>query len=281
MPWCPNCKTEYEPHILECVECQIPLLDEEAFREEEKFELIGYVPHNPENVSAEIVAYLEYSKIEPIKQVEEGDRIGLYVHKSQKEEAYKYLKVYMREKTAAEIDDAEEELLLGEYETLNVDSSAKLKELNASAFSFALIGSLLLVFSALNLLGIMNILSRGTFLYVFLVLGVASLLVGVLTYRKIPQVKTDLGKLETHLQEILDWFESNYTNTSYLTKKEIDFTQFDEGSMFFVLADYLKKDLDKVFPDDSEVIINSGCELIFEKHFNHYEVPLEAPVEEE
>lgn len=276
MPWCPSCNTEYEAQIEECADCHIPLVSDDEYKEVEKFELIGYVPHEPRQLLKDVVEYLKYSKIDPIKQVAEHDQVAIYVAKSQKKAASKFFKGYIAGKMAeqrealqaAREDEPDSE---PEYETVNLNSEARLKEMQASAYSFIVIGIALTLFSVLNLTGILSMINSNVYLIVFLVFGLACIVVSILSFRRVPHLKEEAENLKAHMEEIMNWFETRYTKASYLKKKKIKLKQHDEGSLFFVVADKMKKDLKRSFPEDSDALINSGCEMIFEKHFNDYE----------
>lgn len=262
MPWCPECKTEYEEHVTECADCHIPLVDVDDPDKIEQFKLLAYVP---EAEVRDIIEYLEYSKIDPIKQENTESGLALYVDEKQHKDAYKYLRVYMMERVQ---DEEGEEVELPEYDTIDVSEGRMSKELKSSAFSFLLIGGLMLVFGLLNILDVLTILRSPMYNYVIAAIGLIFLVIGIFTYRKIPEAEARESESISKIEAFVAWFDDKYDRSSYLKKKRVKTNQYDEGSLYFVVIDLLKKDLETAYPDEDSLLINSACEQIYEKHFN-------------
>jgi hypothetical protein len=266
MPWCPNCKTEYEDHVTVCADCHVDLVSEEALKTTVNFELLAIIP-KPE--LRDIKEYLAYSKIEPIKEEKNEKGIALYVEAKQHKDALQFLKVYVHDKVSQE----EEDFDMPEYDTVDVKSGAKAKDLKSSGFSFSLIGGLLLVFGVLNILEIMTIMRPGMYLYSFVVLGVVFIGIGINSYMKLPDVLEYEAMADSKVDSFIEWFNEKYTKASYIKKKKINLDKYDEGSLYFVIIDKLKADISIAFSDDSEdndKLINSACEIIYEDVFNEH-----------
>lgn len=262
MPWCPECKTEYEEHVTECADCHVPLVEAENPEDIQQFKLLAYVP---EAEVRDIIEYLEYSKIDPIKQEMTDSGLALFVDEKQHRDAYKFLRVYMMERIEDEEGEAVE---LPEYDTIDVSEGRMSKELKSSAFSFLLIGGAMLIFGILNIVGALSILKSPMYNYVISGIGLIFLIIGIFTYRKIPEAEARESVSIQKIESFVAWFEDKYDRASYLKKKRVKVDQYDEGSLYFAVIDLLKKDLENAFPGEDGVLINSACEQICEQYFS-------------
>jgi len=260
MPWCPKCKTEYENHVETCADCGVALVEEAELNNVINYELLAYIP---ESEVSEIMDYLKYSEIDQIKLEETEEGQAIMVGENQHQEAASFLRVYMKDR----VDEDEEDYYFSEYETVEVGTGAKEKDLKSSGFSFMFIGGLLLVFGILNLLGIMTFLRPGIYLYVLTGIGVLFAIIGAQSYMKISSVVEKDKSAQEKLNMFMEWFESKYTTESYLKAKELVLDDYNAGSLYFVIIDDLKEDLKAMYPDEDVVLINSSCEYIYEKHF--------------
>lgn len=67
--WCPNCKMEYREGITVCADCGSPLQEGSA----EDFDVVMLCTFKEEEVADELIEYLQYSKVEGAKKVDNED----------------------------------------------------------------------------------------------------------------------------------------------------------------------------------------------------------------
>ncbi|HVP36504.1 MAG TPA: DUF2007 domain-containing protein [Terriglobales bacterium] len=77
MPYCPNCKTEYNPGVQKCSDCNIPLVDKLPEEPQATFEPVNYklLRNLPSRLYAEMLK--ESLRNSGIDSVIKGDDIGI------------------------------------------------------------------------------------------------------------------------------------------------------------------------------------------------------------
>lgn len=90
MPWCPNCKTEYQEGYTVCKDCKAELVEELAP------ELIPFVQSDSKKVAEKLVRYLEYSGLEAkIEFNEETEMYQIYVPEDKEKDARKLYQAFI------------------------------------------------------------------------------------------------------------------------------------------------------------------------------------------
>lgn len=90
MPWCPNCKTEYQEGYTVCKDCKAELVAELAT------ELIPFVQSDSKKVAEKLVRYLEYSGLEAkIEFNEESEMYQIYIPEDKEKDARKLYQAFI------------------------------------------------------------------------------------------------------------------------------------------------------------------------------------------
>lgn len=262
MPWCPSCESEYDDHVTRCKQCDVDLVED--------LEQVVHYQKLVEIDESELegaIEYLKYSGFEDVKIEEAGDHFDLLVPIEDTKEALKHIRVYFynleQEKADNEPDEVKD--LPKEYETDTQANASKIKEMRSSASSFIAIGGLLLIFSVLNLLGILKVMGSSMYLYGSLIVSIGFIVIGLMTLKKIPTYEAEITEIEDKIGEMVAWYQENYTLENFYQIKNIDPTQFDEGALYFAAIDVIKGELKGQFEAVEQGLINGAAEAIFSK----------------
>lgn len=76
MPWCPQCKTEYQEGFTECKDCKIPLV-EELDEQEEAYMLEPFFQSEDQQTAEKLAAFFEYSGLP--SEVSYDEEYQLYI----------------------------------------------------------------------------------------------------------------------------------------------------------------------------------------------------------
>ena len=265
MAWCPVCKSEYEDNVKICAECGVEL-------KENLEEAVHYLPlvllptEEPDN----LIKYLTYLQLD--YQIEEDEEKGsmIMIREDQFETALSYVKVYATEKMKEKIDEGDFDAYEPEYAAnQSIDMSTKVKELKSSAFSFAAVGILLIIFFALNAMDILTLIRSNTYNYFFILIGAAFFIVGMVTYKKVPAIEETTDELLKTKEAIIEWFFSNFDHSSYFADKQINVEGYDEGSLYFAVVDRIKEDIQAQFTEADRSLQNAAADEIYQRLLNH------------
>lgn len=261
MPWCPNCKSEYEAHVTRCKQCDVELVDDlsQVVRYSKLVEL-----YNDEIDGA--LEYLNYLGITDVKTEVSGDHIDLSVRDSELKTALKHIKVYISDIENKKEEKLEaEESLPKEYETEQIDDDSKIKEMHSSAITFLGMGAVLTIFSLLNLTNILTITNSIVYLAAILVIGILFCIIGFITLKKIPTYKSEYEKKANQIEIMTNWYEENNDIKSFFETEQISTENQDEGALYFVAIDIIKSRLKGQFINVDELLINNAAEEIYTK----------------
>lgn len=264
MPWCPECKGEYEVGVSECAECHIPLVEDR----EKAIAMRPLIKVREEELD-EVLDYLAYSKIDPVKVSTEEGSCVISVTEFQIEEASRYIKVYVKEHMTDEHN--EEDYYYNAYEVDSIDVADKTQELKSTYYTFVGVGILLVVVALLNALDIVTIsmFSKLVFTLGAGGIGVAFIAVGVHTKSQIDEVlKRSEGK-EDLVKTMVDYFVSNQSRLLLDERSELEGLEakkeaLDEGAQYFELYDKIKAALNDKYTDVEDSLLNAATEIIIE-----------------
>lgn len=89
MPWCPNCKTEYQPGVTVCADCKTALVDEL------KDDLIPFFQADDKKVAEKLAKFFQYSDLEAdVSHDEENDFYIVSVNPKKQMEAKKLYQAF-------------------------------------------------------------------------------------------------------------------------------------------------------------------------------------------
>lgn len=91
MPWCPSCKTEYQPGVTECADCKVELVDSL----EEAVSFIPFFQSDQKKVADKLASFFEYSDLDStIKYDEENDMYIVCIDPAMQKEAKKLYQAF-------------------------------------------------------------------------------------------------------------------------------------------------------------------------------------------
>ena len=259
MPWCPKCKTEYEEHMEQCVDCHIDLVPDLENHTYMK-DLIAVKP----NDSEELLRYLAYSGIEKVDTVQAEDNLVIRVGEKDYESALTYVKVYIREHME---ETNEDDFYFDEYAAESVDVKGKVSEMKSTVYTFGIVGVLAMLLGVLNYIEIIKI---GGFNKV-MISSVLILVGGLFTYiafhtrKDIEVAKTEGETKEAlYLKLVSDYFDAK-SEESLFGLSGIKEEDLDDPAMYFAIIDRIKVQVKSQNPEAPPVLINGACETIYDR----------------
>lgn len=278
--WCPNCQNEYRAGITICPDCKVDLI-EELEKEDAYTEIMKIV--DPV-LKDKIVKYLEHLNIEvktkeykPSKEeieemmgamAENNEQTSLLhnpevvvytisVLKEDRKNAQKEISTILRVESEKQMEEHPE--VLEELSKMPapepVKEFVKAKDRSAdyksSGWTFIIIGILFTAFIILNMTGYMSYFGNNLFVkIVFIVLGIACIVVGVLSIINGKKIAKTIGDENAKEDSMIDFLERTITKT-YLS-------QFTSGSeepdelQWMQMIDMVKETLITHFPDTND-----------------------------
>lgn len=179
MPWCPNCKTEYNPGVKICSDCGCELTEEDVEKRPLTF--------GSEDEMEELAKFLKYSHIEGVQVVpDEKEAVyELLVPEQEAERAGKLAFVFRQQKQE-EAETQEEEGSTVAPAPLYENSAAKAEDNKSSAYTLLVVGIVGMIAIILGIAGVLPVHLSGTSKYMtygimsvlfllFIVMGVISM----------------------------------------------------------------------------------------------------------
>ncbi len=259
MQYCPKCKTEYEDHATMCVDCEValvPNLEEHTFMKD----LVRVKINDSENM----IKYLEYSGITKYEKVKEKDTYLLKVAQEDYEKAVTYLNVFIHE-NMEETDP--EDYYLDEYTSEVVDTKAKVSDMKSTVLTFGFVGTGILLLAFLNFFDIVPIpgFNKLMLTIVFGVLGVIFVGIAVKTQAGIGDAAEQVNSKEAELDDMATGYKFKYSMENFYKEHKIKTDGLDEGALYFLVFDLLKKEVKKMYPKAADTIINTVVERLYEE----------------
>lgn len=199
----------------------------------------------------------------------ESEEVAKAMKKKEKEEA-----VPVSEEENAELQEAMEKSRSYEPSKVYVDKAQKYEDLKSSASAFLIVGGMLLIFSILCWIGVINLpmfgLSKMIFQGALTAMGIFSMVVYVGSTKSAKELAPEIDAEKHQTEDIISWFLENYSASSIdsqipgrddMAEEELSLKRFQ------LIQDYLitGKDL----PDQSYVDLL--CEEIYTKLFEENE----------
>lgn len=259
MAYCPKCKTEYEDHVEECVDCLVPLVD----NLEDSVYMKPLIAVKKADLD-EMLKYLEYSGISPVETEEQDNGIMILVDQEQYEDAVAYVRVYVNEHMD---DTSEEDYYFDEYEVEIVDTENKVADMRSTVYTFGFIGVACVAVAVLNYVDVIKLagFNKMMLLVVLGVLGLVFIGIAVKTASGISGA-SEVGKEKERLiEEIFKWYTTSHDMTSFYHSHKIKTNDVDEGALYFYVFDILKKEVSRQYPDAPDSIVNAAVERVYDE----------------
>ncbi len=132
--------------------------------------------------------------------------------------ARKYLQGYMINKAAekqeaeAELEEEEEDEPINEYETENFQDDTLVKDLKSSTYTFGIVGVALLVVSVLTFMEIITISFSDRYLFsgLMFVIAIAFIGIAINSGKRISSEAAHMTNRDRSISDMLIWFEDKY-----------------------------------------------------------------------
>lgn len=263
MAWCPQCKEEYEDHVVKCADCDIPLVASLNDISTDRMLLVL----NSYSEAERVLEFLNYSGTQSarIDSTKDDDAKGqdevytIYVDEKEWEASMKYMQGFM----AAEREEPDEEdYYFNDYEMLVIDGEADMAELRSSYISLLAIGGIVAIVGLLHVVGVLDFLAS-MLSYVMVVLGLAFFGGGFLTLKKSKEKAVMYEERKARYDAIVSWYHREKGLTSLTDRYGVVVQEIDPGAEYFVYMDMLVKDL-KDYPEQTEeAMINTVADSLY------------------
>ena len=304
MPWCPNCKTEYQEGIEVCSDCGATLVDE--LPEEKETVVVAYIAD--ESLAQKLVDYLDYSKIEAEYGYDEDEEsYAVTVGEDDLAEAQTAFRAFYnvesknmlaeeRERIAnavAKLEEAgteiNEELLesipddeMSEEEKKTIASALmaeklykpaevyvkkadESKEMFSTAITFLGFAALLLVFLVLNAMNVITLFNNAPSLILIGTIAIGCCLVGINAIKRSRNAEI-ASVQEEQLTESLDgWLEDNITADVFA---ELESEDLSEELLYLRRTEIIRTKLFEAYPDLDESFADDLIEDFYNSHFD-------------
>lgn len=259
MQYCPKCKEEYEDGVEMCVDCEIPLVPNL-----EDYTYMKDLVRVKINDSEDMIKYLEYSGITNYEKEAEGDTYLLKVAQEDYEKAVMYLNVYVREHM--EEDDIED-FYLDEYVTEEVDAEGKVEDMRSTVLTFGIVGAGVLIIAILNWFDIVMIrgFNKPMLTVVFGLLGIGFMIIAYRTQAKIGETAETETSKEDEIQSMVESYKVKQPLDNFYKSQKLQVDGLDEGALYFLVFDVLKKDVKKMYPEAADAIVNTVVERLYDE----------------
>lgn len=272
MPWCPNCKSEYQDGYETCSDCNVSLVDdlESELEEDTSCELIEL---NSLESTEKLIDFLNYSKIQKVscEFFEETNSWKVYVLEEDVKEAIKLLKAFL----LTEMEEKEKTEPAAEEDTPTIAAAYVKKEdkyndFKSSVAIFIPFGVIGLVVVLLNTIGIFHFLTSAFQMVILSVCFIGFIGVGVHSLSQLKKIREEIEQESKETSTIIDWLKENvtldilshnikeddsdeirYIKQTTLMKSMIldEFHDMDEGFIDQLVEDYYSDYFDDDSPD--------------------------------
>ena len=259
MQYCPKCKIEYEDHVKECADCGVPLVDDLTVHT-----FMQNLVRVKKGDAPRMLEYLEYSGFEKIETEEDAETVLIKIAQEDYEKALQYMKVYIHENME---EDSTEDYYLDEYTLEEVDTTATVSDMKSTIYTFGVLGVALLVLDALNYLDIITIagFNKSMLTVVLGVLGIGFVGVAIKTAKDLGGAAEKGNAKEELIAGMIEGYKNKYPLGNFYRSHKIKKDQVDDGALYFMIFDVLKKEVRKMYPDEADTIINTVVERIYDE----------------
>ena len=250
------------------------------------------------DAAARILKYLEYSEIEAKGTDSEAEgSVDISVFESEADKAMTYINSFLAQEKkrayeAAENDESEDdgenifskdELEDRDSEVFEVTGQSHAYQTNSqkydssvsSAFSFIVVGTLVLVIIALAYLGILKLPitfdDNPLLAIVMPVIAVAFEIIGVISWKNAQKYRDEIGTEQQFDKDVKEWFANNYTAESIDSLCNDNIENVPDELMFLQRIEAIEKVLSNNYPDMDKAYIDVLSEEMYQKLFDKAE----------
>lgn len=291
MPWCPNCKLEYQEGIAVCSDCQTPLVQKLPDNVEAS-ELIMRTAVS--DLADRFLDFLSYSHIRSgTKSFSlETEEYQIFVSAAECKEAQKLYQAFSlseaeggetnKEPIPEQISEsAADDLLMSqlpeserakataaklrnEASDVYVPQKAKYEDLLSSARMFFVFGILGLLFTAANAAGWISMLHGPLPFTVYTALFAGCILIGLTTKKRALEAKAQIDKEDQLTAKVRLWLEENMTKE--LWNALSDSSLSDEAN-YIQQTTKIRQKLLEALPQTSNSMADEMIEEYYSEHF--------------
>lgn len=213
MPWCPDCKMEYQEGMKTCADCGKELV--EHLDDPKATEYTELVDMLVEDAATRLTDFLEFSGIRNVtsEYFEETSTWKISVNSEDIKEALKLYKAFLTAETSEEekleyLQSAKEE----SYKTHTyVKKEEKYNDFKSSVTVFIPFGILGIVFLILNVVGVLHFISSTFQIVVLGLCFIAFIYVGVTSIFRLKSLKEEIMEEHDNTSSITEWMKDNIT----------------------------------------------------------------------
>lgn len=297
MPWCPNCKTEYQDGIEVCADCGAALVDELV--EEEEPAVLAYI--SEVELADKLVDYLKYSEIEAEYEYSETEEsYVMYVPESKlpdakvafsafyKVESQKELLKKLNEADNSEEAGIDEELLESiPEEEMSAEEKAKIaqaiiaeqmykpaevyvkksdesKEMFSTAITFLGFAVLLLILLVLTVVDVISYFNNLASEILIGAMAVGCCLVGINAIKRSRKAEIDSVAEDKLTDSLKEWMNNNITDDMFA---ELDAEQLGEELLYLRRTDIIREKLYTEYPELDDNYADAIIEEFYDKRF--------------
>lgn len=214
MPWCPNCKSEYQDGYETCSDCNVSLVDELESELEGQDTTCELIDMNSLESTEKLIDFLNYSKIRKVscEFFEETNSWKVSVLEEDVKEAIKLLKAFL----LTEMEEKEKDEPIVEDDTPKIAAAYVKKEdkyndFKSSVAIFIPFGIIGLVVILLNLMGVFHFLTSTFQMIILSACFIAFIYVGLHSLFQLKKIREEIEEENKETSIIIDWLKENVT----------------------------------------------------------------------
>lgn len=236
MPWCPNCKTEYQEGIEKCADCGADLVDELTEEVEE----------------TAVAAELELSEGDTVYETVEGENPEAGEESGQADLSEEELA-----ELAAEMKRAKEPA------KVYVSKSDESRDMAQTSVTFLVFAGILITLFVLGALNVIEWFSSIPSLVVLAAMSLGCCFVGINAAFRARKAQSRIGEEEQVRNRVSEWLDANFVKEDIEEK----FASVEpEEARYIKEVEYVKDELMKEIEGLDEALADTMVEEYFDEH---------------
>lgn len=269
MPWCPNCKMEYQDGIETCADCGKELVENLYDPNSAAINYTQLVDIADEEAATRLVNFLEYSNVRNVTSefYEETSTWKISVNSEDVKEAIKLYSAFKIAETSDE-EKLEEIKKAKEQAYTNhtyVKKEEKYNDFKSSVTVFIPFGILGLIFVFLNVVKVLHFFNSPIQFAVLSICFIGFIYVGFTSMLKLKSIKEEIKEEQDNTSTITDWMISNITPEVLL--EVTDESSSDEIN-YIHQTDKIKEMVLEHFGDMDENFVDQLVEDFYNEHID-------------